>query len=129
MKRILLAVAVLLLTLVGLLLPATAAFETQDSSTTPDPVTITDYKADFTLAKDGRLGAVESITADFPGGRHGIFRFWDLKDPSNSHTRLEPKDIAISLDGEPVPFEKMWENGRRLGQGSVHIKLRRQRHV
>ena len=60
-----------------------------------------DYQAEFRVSDDGRLDAVETITAEFPYGRHGIFRFFDLSDPSDSHVRLEPEDIEVRRDGQP----------------------------
>jgi hypothetical protein len=43
-----------------------------------DPVVFSNYKGDFVVNSDGRLDAVETITAEFPSGRHGIFRYWDV---------------------------------------------------
>ena len=33
---------------------------------------------DTTMTDDGTMTAVETITADFPSGRHGLFRYWDV---------------------------------------------------
>src|SRR3954452_10231123 len=107
------SMAALLLTLVGLLWPAVAAYVPVSASTAPDPVRITDYRARFGVASDGDLAAVEQITAEFPFGRHGIFRFWDLADPSDSHARLVPEDIQVTYDDQPVPVDLSWQRERR----------------
>jgi len=44
------------------------------ASDVSDPVVFSNYKADFVVNSEGRLDAVETITAEFPSGRHGIFR-------------------------------------------------------
>ena len=41
------------------------------ASDVSDPVVFSNYKADFVVDRDGQLDAVETITAEFPGGRHG----------------------------------------------------------
>ncbi len=107
------AVGAVVLTVIGLLLPVASSLVPAESATAPDPVTISDYKATFDVASNGDLKAVESITTEFPDGRHGIFRFWDLVDPSDSHVRLVPKDIDVRLDQAAVPFELSWQGGRR----------------
>lgn len=112
MKRVLMSLVVLVLTVFGILLPL-VNFSSSSGSVGADPVTITDYKADVTVDKGGTLHATETVTADFPSGRHGIFRFWDLNDTSNRGVRYPPKDIAITMDGAAVPFELSWEQGDR----------------
>ena len=98
MRRIGLRILALLITVGVLFVPALIAMIPTDASTSgPDPVTITDYSADYLVAADGSLAAKETVTADFPYGRHGIFRFWDLKDPSDSTVRLKPRDIKVTL--------------------------------
>jgi hypothetical protein len=103
-----------LLTAVGLFWPLVAyAIPEDDTATAPEVVTITNYRADFTLDEDGRLEVVENITAEFPADRHGIFRYWDIADPSDPDARLLPEDIEVQRDGEPEPMELLWEKGRR----------------
>ncbi|CUR58562.1 conserved membrane hypothetical protein [metagenome] len=84
-----------------------------NESTGPDPVSVTSYDADLRIAADGTLTARETLETTFPYGRHGIFRFWDLVDPNDAHVRLVPRDIEVTLDGDEVPFELLWENGTR----------------
>lgn len=75
-----------------------------------DSATITDYKADFTVDEDGTLTAVETLTTNFPASKHGIFRFFDTRDPNVAENRLIPYDIAVSRDGKPEPFEILKES-------------------
>ena len=51
---------------------------------------ITNYRAEFTVDADGELRATEIITVNFPTFRHGIFRFFDTRDPNHSENRLIP---------------------------------------
>lgn len=79
-----------------------------------DPVVITDYRADFTVGADGDLTAVETITGDFPSGRHGIFRYWDVANPNEPSVRQTPEITSILLDGEPVDYQMLWEDADRF---------------
>ena len=93
-----------LLTILGLLWPVLSS-SIPDSGTVSDPVTISNLRAEFAVDRDGLMQADETITTEFPGGRHGIFRFWDVGNANNSHLRQVPKVDEISLDGEPVPYQ------------------------
>jgi hypothetical protein len=70
-----------------------------------ETATIDKYVADFTVRSDGELRVIETLTVNFPGFRHGIFRFFDTRDPNFSHHRLIPKDIEVTREGSPEPFE------------------------
>ena len=48
----------------------------------------------------------------YPDYKHGIFRFFDVADPSDYQVRLVPRDIKVSRDGQAEPFEIL-----REGQG------------
>src|SRR5882762_6547049 len=61
-----------------------------------DPVVFSNYKADFVVNRDGRLDAVETITAEFPGNRHGLFRYWDVANPNSPHVRQQPEVTSRS---------------------------------
>ncbi len=113
MRRTALRILALIVTAGVLLVPVLVGLVPSTTTTSPDPVTITDYTADYVVSADGTLAAKEVITAEFPFGRHGIFRFWDLADPTDSTVRLKPENIRVSLDDQPVPYGLQWESGRR----------------
>lgn len=101
--------------IVGITAPAVfSPPRTESAPSAPDPVTITDYSARYDVARDGTVRAVETIVAEFPEGRHGIFRYWDIADAKNPHVRYIPRDISISLNGHDAPYEMLWENGRQF---------------
>ena len=79
-----------------------------------DPVVFSEYRADFAVAADGTLDATETITAEFPLWRHGLFRYWDIANPNDPDIRQPPDITEITLDGAPVPFELSWEDNRRF---------------
>ena len=108
-----LTLGALLLGAAAWLWPVVAYYVPTDASTGPDPVSIRDYRADFEVADDGELTVEERITASFPQGRHGIFRFWDVVDPSDSGARLLPEDIEVLRDGRPEPTELSWQTSKR----------------
>jgi hypothetical protein len=114
MKRILLRLGVLVVTAVILLVPLVTSLAPDTTTPGPDPVRVSDYQADYVVTSDGTLAAKETLTTEFPVGRHGIFRFWDLADPSDDHVRLEPRQIDVELDGRSVPVELLWQKGGRL---------------
>lgn len=91
-----------------------------------DPVTITNYVGDFALAANGDLRVTETITAQFPADRHGIFRYWDLVDPTDPGLRHKPHDLSITRDGEPEPYSTSKASfGRffvaKVGQADVYL--------
>ncbi|WP_237158345.1 DUF2207 domain-containing protein [Mycobacteroides franklinii] len=83
-----------------------------DSSAVLDPVIVTDYRADLSVDREGTLTATETLTGSFPDDRHGIFRFWDVRDPSDDHVRLIPYDIKVTRDGHDEPTDLVWQQGR-----------------
>jgi hypothetical protein len=74
------------------------------SSQSSETSTITKYAADFTVQANGDLVAIETLTVDFPVSRHGIFRFFDTRDPNDSHNRFLPRDVSVTRDGSSEPW-------------------------
>jgi hypothetical protein len=107
------AYAVGLVVLLLVVFAPVAFFDAGTAGDEPDPTTIASYVADFTVADTGELTATETLTVRFPGGRHGIFRFWDEADPSAPHARRVPHDIDVTLDGAAVPVEQLDEGHGR----------------
>jgi len=99
---------VLLAVIIGI-----GAISFPSSSTSGESSTITDYKADFTVKSDGDLDAVETLTVNFPISRHGIFRFFDTRDPNDAHNRFLPEHVSISRDGQPETYERKTERRGR----------------
>ena len=126
MKRVV-GVVVWVALLVGVMLWPAVTYNWSTAATTYEETTIRTYLADFTVDDDGDLHAVETLTVDFPGyGKHGIFRFFDEADQSDTHARRVPHDISVTRDGSPEPFEILDENqGRitnvRIGSADVTI--------
>ncbi len=79
----------------------------------PDSATITNYDAEFDISESGRLSATETLQVSFPSSKHGIFRFFDLRDRSDAHVRLRPERITVTRDGQPEPFEVLKEGRGR----------------
>ncbi|NBP86022.1 MAG: DUF2207 domain-containing protein, partial [Mycobacteriaceae bacterium] len=110
---------------IGLLHPLLSAGGSQ-SRPVYDPVVITSLRADITVDRDGLMQATETITAEFPLLRHGIFRYWDVGNLNDPHVRQEPSVLQISLDGKPVPYEMLTEQyGRfvvaKIGDPNVYL--------
>jgi Predicted membrane protein (DUF2207) len=85
-----------------------------EASEVADPVVFSNYRADLVVNADGGLDAVETITAEFPGTRHGIFRYWDVANANSPRVRQAPDITSIKLDGEPAPYQMLWEDGNRF---------------
>src|ERR671910_3773750 len=103
MRRTLLRVCALLAAVALLFVPVLAGMIPSDTAATPDPVTITSYDAHYAVDRNGVLTATETIVGDFPYGRHGIFRYWDLQDSGDKNVRLRPQEFTVTRDGEPEP--------------------------
>ena len=113
MRRLFGWLILFLLTAVGLLWPLVIG-SGSNASTTTDPVVITDFRVDYTVSADGRLDAVETITGNFPPGRHGIFRYWDVANQNDPRVRQKPDITSILMDGESVSYQMLWEDGERF---------------
>jgi Predicted membrane protein (DUF2207) len=85
-----------------------------EASDVSDPVVFSNYEADFVVNSDGQLDAVETITAEFPSGRHGIFRYWDVANQNSPRVRQKPQITSILLDGRPASYQMLWEDGERF---------------
>ena len=79
-----------------------------------DPVTFSNYRAEYFVDRDGNLDATETVTAEFPSGRHGLFRYWDVTNQNSPHVRQPPEITSITLDGEPADYQLLWEDGERF---------------
>ena len=95
-------------------LAARASGASSEASDVADPVVFSNYKVDFIVSAGGRLDAVETITAEFPGGRHGLFKYWEVDNQNSPRVRQTPEVTSILLDGERVPYEMLWEGGERF---------------
>ncbi len=113
-KRVLATVLLVIMTCVGLFWPVVFSLtgSSGSSSTTTDPVTVTNYQGQFDVAADGKLAATETLTATFPSGRHGIFRFFDVSTKADPNVRLEPTVTSVTMDGRSVPVSYSWEDDR-----------------
>lgn len=107
-------IVLIALATIGLLWPLVGSLFTTTAGPADDPVVITEMRASFTVAADGHMAVTEEITADFPGGRRGIFRYWDVSDPSDPSARHIPTIREITVDGAPAQFETYWEDGDRF---------------
>ena len=85
-----------------------------EASDVSDPVVFSNYRGDFVVNSEGELDAVETITAEFPGGRHGIFRYWDVANQNSPRVRQTPEIRSILVDGEPASYQMLWEDGDRF---------------
>src|SRR5690242_7610402 len=83
---------------------ACGAIDFSSGGSSSETSRIDNYLADFTLKADGTLQVTEDLTVSFPIPRHGIFRFFDTRDPNVVKNRLIPTDIRVTRDGNPEPF-------------------------
>lgn len=132
MKRLLGFVLGLVVLVLALLAPA-ALYDVDLDEPSHETTTITRYLADFEVDDQGGLRATETLTVTFPhAGKHGIFRFWDLADPTAPHARRIPREIRVTMDGSPVQVELTSEDGGRFRVariGSPDIEVTPGEHV
>src|SRR3954451_23348572 len=74
------------------------------SATGGETSKITDYLADFDVPPNGDVDVVETLNVDFPISRHGIFRFFDTRDPNDPRNRFVPEDVSITRDGSAEEY-------------------------
>ncbi len=113
--------------LTGLVLLPALWFGLGTADSTYEETTITSYVAEFTVDENGDLTAREDLDVNFPyDGKHGIFRFWDIVDPSEPHARRIPRDIEVTRDGAEDEVTMLKESrGRyrvaRVGRENVTL--------
>lgn len=111
----LLIASVILVALSGLgLLWPLASGMTDSVSPARDPGVIRRYAATYRVGADGHLNATERLTVDLPSGRHGIFWYFPVADPTDSHLRIVPTVTGITMNGRAVPVSYSWRNGRSV---------------
>ena len=84
-----------------------------------DPVVFSNYKADYRVNADGDLDAVETITAEFPFDRHGLFWLWPTSNRNDPYVRQVPGITSVMLDGDPAPYRMLWTEGKRFRVAKV----------
>ena len=104
----------LVLIMIGLLWPLVFKGGSDQELPADDPVVFSNFKADYRVNADGSMEAVETITAEFPGGRHGLFQFWDTANPNSPYVRQVPDIQSVEIDGAAAPYQMLWEGGKRL---------------
>ncbi|MGI8645650.1 MAG: DUF2207 domain-containing protein [Nocardioides sp.] len=113
--------------LVCLILAPVLYFNIGGADTTYEETSITSYDADFVIDADGDMSVRETLDVQFPSyGKHGIFRFFDIVDPSEPHARRIPRDVEVTRDGSPDGLELLRESrGRyrvaRIGRESFTV--------
>ena len=104
----------LVLIMIGLLWPLVFTGGGNQELPADDPVVFSNFKADFRVNADGSMDAVETITAEFPSGRHGLFQYWDTSNQNHPYVRQVPDIQSVEVDGAPAPYQMLWESGKRF---------------
>ena len=90
----------ILVTAVLVLWPlVTSAFPAGGGEEIVEDTTITSYDADFVISEDGRMKVTETLVVEFPtSDSHGIFRFFDSRDPNAPSLRRRPENVTVEVD-------------------------------
>ena len=94
--------------------PVWTAGDVDEDAETFEVATIRDYRADFRLDANGDLDVTERLRVYFPVARHGIFRFFDIVDPSAPYARRIPEDLHVLRDGRTEPWQESSRDGGRF---------------
>jgi uncharacterized membrane protein YgcG len=118
---------VLAVVLAGFVVMPVTSFNREEAADESfDIASIATYDAHFVVKRNGDLNVTENVVVSFPIAKHGIFRFFDLIDPSDPHVRRVPEEIAVKRDGKPEEVD-VSERGHgrfrvvRMGSPSVEI--------
>ncbi|WP_203336239.1 DUF2207 family protein [Nocardioides limicola] len=105
------------LTVLGVLLlaiPLGIALVPSDDTPRHDPAQIRSLSAQFHLSDTGELRAHETLAVDLPGGRRGIFWWWDVTDTTDPQVRHRPKLDSVRRNGNKEQVKLSWEKGRQF---------------
>ena len=84
-----------------------------------DPVVFSNYKADYRVNPDGNLDVVETVTAEFPSDRHGLFWLWPTSNKNDPYVRQVADVTSVTLDGAPAPYRMLWTDGKQFRVAKV----------
>ncbi|HQR28691.1 MAG TPA: DUF2207 domain-containing protein, partial [Nocardioides sp.] len=113
MLRIVARVVGLLLLLVGVGAWA-IGFSASSDTGQVEETTISSYVATFDVDSNGDMEVVERLRVNFPfPGKHGIFRFFDVRDDNDWRARRIPESVTVSRDGGPEQLEMLTEGRGR----------------
>ena len=84
-----------------------------------DPVVFSNHKADYRVDPDGNLDVVETVTAEFPSGRHGLFWLWPTSNKNDPYVRQVADVKSVTLDGAPAPYRMLWTDGKQFRVAKV----------
>lgn len=65
-----------------------------------DGVVVTSHRAAYVVDARGTLRAAETVTVDLEEPRAGLERRFDLRDPASARGSREPRDVAVTRDGQ-----------------------------
>ncbi|HET9874416.1 MAG TPA: DUF2207 domain-containing protein, partial [Mycobacterium sp.] len=117
-KQLILSAVLVALSILGMLWPlAQQSYSAKVAHAGDGPLndwqsTIDNYDATYRVAAGGRLEATEVLAVDLPAGRHGIFRFFPVADPTDPHARIVPTVTGVTMDDRPVPVSYSWRAAR-----------------
>ncbi len=115
MKKLVVSMVLVALSGLGLLWPLSHGATSKSGTSAVDwSSEIDDYAATYLVAADGHIAATEVLTVRLGAGRHGIFRFFPVTDPSDPHARMVPTITGITLDDRPVPVSYEWRDRRGI---------------
>ena len=118
MRRVIGWSILLVLILFGLLWPLVIKGG-GESVPVDDPVVFSNYKADYRVNPDGNLDVVETVTAQFPSDRHGLFWLWPTSNKNDPYVRQVADVKSVTLDGAPAPYRMLWTEGKQFRVAKV----------
>ena len=120
---------VMVLMVLGVLHPFVGTDDSAAGASGSDPTTVSRFDATYALDDSGDLVVTETIEVQFPDGeeRHGIFRFFDERDPNEPRADRTPRLKVVTRDGEGEKYEWSTEGAGRhhvlkIGDGDVTLE-------
>ncbi|MEI2703061.1 MAG: DUF2207 domain-containing protein [Baekduia sp.] len=95
-----------------------------------DTASIATYDVKFGLQANGDLSSIERIGVDFPSGKRGIFRIFDVKDPRGGPDH-PVSGVVVARDGngdEPWVWQKKTSKTKTIRIGDENVYLEPGRH-
>jgi uncharacterized membrane protein YgcG len=114
MKKLLVSMVLLALSGLGMFWPLIESTSSKSGPAVDWQSEITDYVATYRVAADGHIAATEALTVQLGAGRHGIFRFFPVTDPTDPYARMVPTITGTTLDDRAVPVSYEWRDSRRF---------------
>ena len=116
-RRVIRWLILLALIAIAVLWPLVFAGSSSAAGPFDDPVMFSEYRPTSMSTATATSTPPETIPREFPSGRHGLFRYWDIANPNSPRVRQQPEITSILHGRQSNPLPVAQRNRRPVPGG------------